>query len=167
MRAFLLHLLAGLIGFWVSMQEIWEYKEIKECFCPPHISPQGLPGLNIWWLLFLSPPTGTAKSLPFPHVYGQETQVCSSTVNPKSTLQRDVLFPLFQLLVSQPLLQGMWVKAAEKGEAAKLPQHQEESSCSSEWAGVHTPPSCACHILLKSLLGEDSPARHRICFQKL
>lgn len=32
---------------------------------------------------------------------------------------------------------------------------------------VHTPPSWGCHILLKSLLGEESPARHRMCLQKL
>lgn len=124
------HLLAGPVVFWVSMQEIWEYREIKKCFSPP----EGLPGLNILWLLFFSPTTGTAKSLPFPHVCVRKHKCVAQQWTSKFTLQMDVLSPLFQFRDSLgvtaptprstitpwvPLLQG---NAPAKRRSCKVPR---------------------------------------------
>lgn len=143
------HLSAGLTRFWaqVSTQEIWEHKEIKKCFCPPpHFTtrtprPQGFDAAHmlILQLLLLPPATGTAKSLPFPHVYSQETRVCSRTVNSQIHPTDGCAFPTISaewlLLVSQPLLQQHVGNATAKWRSCKAAAVPGGKFLFTEWTG--------------------------------
>lgn len=140
------HLLAGLTSFGVSIQEIWEYKEIKKCVCPPHISSQGLSSINILWLLFLSLPMGTPFLSPCPwsgNTSVQWKRKCQ--IHPAD----GCAFPTISAQHSwchSPCSRGMWVMLQQKAETAKLLQHQEENSCSTEWTGsAHTSKLCLSH----------------------
>lgn len=113
-------------------QEIWEYKEIKNCFCPStHFTtrtprPRGFYAAHmlILWLLLLSPATGTAKQMPsFPSClwtgYTSVEQNSKLPNPPCRWMCFSHYFSSMTLLVSQPLVQEHMGKATAKWRSCK------------------------------------------------